>query len=124
MRRLDDALNGHNWIDGSHLDPRRGDRLFFDVQFATGSLYDLSRRRGSSIPPATLQPLIQQLVAISRLLAVQEIADATAAHGNARDLASAARELARGDASGQRPDSAIDHYGNAWDNAEDSLHRR
>jgi len=115
LHKLTDSQRSANWVDGNHLDSRLGSRVFDDHSAAADKLEDLLRQRRPPVPVATLPSLIAQLVAVDRLLAVVAISDATAAHGDARKLAQANSELAKGDATSlQKPGDAIDHYGNAW----------
>jgi hypothetical protein len=62
------------------------------------------------------------LVRADRLLAQKEIADATAAGGNARKLAQARAEMrkAAAELGKNHPGQAIEHYGNAWEKARQS----
>ncbi|HEX4680745.1 MAG TPA: SdiA-regulated domain-containing protein, partial [Gaiellaceae bacterium] len=117
VKKLTDAADASNWVDGNRLVVRGGESVFNDDQEATDKLAELIKN--STIADATLRSLIDQLVRADALLATTAIDDAVAAGtrpqqlAEARDeLAKAARALAKGN-----PADAIDHYKDAWKKA-------
>ncbi len=124
IHRLNDSLRSANWVDGNHLQTIRGSRVFADDAEAVQDLQSALKSRRPPFPVTTLPGLISQLVAADRLLAVVAISDATTAGGDTRQLAQARSELAKGDAlATSRPDAAVDHYGNAWQDAQNARRR-
>ena len=116
---LTEAVQAKYWDDASHLDPRRGDKVFDENEQAVRELAKLERECHSRIPDALLQGFIDDLVRATRLLAETAIGDAIAAHGDRRDIAKANEDLAEGnrDAAHGRPDDAIRDYESAWERA-------
>ena len=116
---LSDAVQSRYWLDASHLEPRRGDKVFDLNEQAVRALVRLKRECHSRIPDAVLQGFIDDLVRVSRLLAETAIGDAIAAHGDRKDIAKANADLADGnrDAARGRPDDAIRSYESAWERA-------
>jgi photosystem II stability/assembly factor-like uncharacterized protein len=136
VKKLTDALDPSLWVDGNRVDGQHGDRVFDRSRDAVGKLMDLLKK--GSIPAATVQSLIDELVQADRILAEGAVADAIAAPaalhrvGEAgkgpkkhdldkiaqaqQELAKAADEVAAGNF-----DNAIEHYRNAWKKAEDAL---
>jgi nitrous oxidase accessory protein NosD len=123
-KKLTDSLTPSNWIDGSHLVPKRGDHVFDDEKDAVHTLMDMQKDKNTQIPSATLQSWIDQLVSADQTLAQTEINDATTAGGDAKKLADAQKEMAKASDSLSKGkyDDAIDHYKNAWHKAEESVH--
>ena len=113
---LSEAVQSQYWVDASHLDPKKGDKVFDEDKQAVHELVRLKREGHSAIPDALLQGFIDQLVKATRLLAETAIGDAVAAGGDPRDIAKANADLAEGnqDAALGRPDKAIEDYGAAW----------
>ena len=120
-KRLASSLTPALWIDDSHLDPKRGERVFEDEKEATQKLAELRKSKKSGLADATLANWIRLLVADDRELAQTAITDAAA--GDQKSLAEAAKELAKGDAEGSagRANSAIEHYKIAWKKAQEAL---
>ena len=116
---LTEAVQAKYWDDASHLDPRKGDKVFDETEQAVRELAKLKRECHSRIPDALLQGFIDDLVRATRLLAETAIGDAIAAHGDRRDIAKANEELADGnhDAARGRADEAIQDYESAWERA-------
>jgi DNA/RNA endonuclease G (NUC1) len=116
---LTEAVQARYWLDASHLEPRRGDRVFDETEQAVRELAKLKRECHSRIPDAALQGFIDDLVRATRLIAETALADAIAAHGDGRDIAQARADLADGnrDAARGRSDDAIRSYESAWERA-------
>jgi hypothetical protein len=123
-KKLTDSLTPSNWIDASHLVPKRGDHVFDDEKDAVHTLMDMQKDKNTQIPSATLQSWIDQLVSADQTLAQTEINDATTTGGDAKKLADAQKEMAKASDSLSKGkyDDAIDHYKNAWHKAEESVH--
>ena len=122
-RRLADSLDPAYWVDAWHLSAKRGERVFEDDHEAVQSLRELLRDRKSGVADASIQLWIGALVTIDRRIAQVAIDDATAAGGNAKRLAEAARELAKAgdDLARGRQAEAIEHFASAWAKAVESL---
>jgi hypothetical protein len=113
---LTDAVQSQYWVDASHLDPRKGDKVFDKDEQAIRELVRLKREGHSAIPDALLQGFIDDVVRATRLLAETAIGDAIAAHGDPGGIAKAQADLAEGndDAAHGRPDDAVRSYESAW----------
>jgi len=113
---LEDAVQARYWDGAAHLDPRRGDKVFDEIEQAVREVAKLERECDGRIPDAVLQGFVDDLVKATRLLAQTAIADAIAAHGDPRDVAKANDDLADGnrDAARGRFDDAIRGYEGAW----------
>jgi hypothetical protein len=111
---LDPALWG---ADDNHVSEKKGQEVFDHEKKAVAKLMQLLK--GDSIPDSSLQPIVDDLLNADQFIAQTEIADATAAHGDAKKIAQAQDELAK--AADQRSkgndDKAVDHYKHAWENA-------
>ena len=99
IEELRDALDIRNWLDQTHLKPRRGEEVFDEIKDAIEKLGGLMRDR-HSIADAVLQDFINCLLEQSRLLAQTAIIDATTAQTNPRRLAEAVGESLAGDEDG------------------------
>ena len=113
---LEDAVQPRYWDGAAHLDPRRGDKVFDEIEKAVRELVQLRRECQSRIPDAVLQGFVDDLVKATRLLAETAVADAIAAHGDPRDIAKANGDLADGnrDAARGRFDDTVRDYESAW----------
>ena len=116
--KLTDSLDPSLWVDGIHLDPKHGHKVFDLDRDAVAKLMQLNKK--STIPDATLQGMIDSLVQADRILAENALADAIAASGNPHKIAQAQSQLAKAaaDLASGRFDHAIKHYGKAWKKAE------
>jgi hypothetical protein len=117
LQRLDRTLARGLWRDQRHLEPSSADQLFDDAQQAVASLQGLLRSN-SAIPSAVLRSFIQtRLMHVLRGLAAQSI-DEVAAGQPGLDRARDA--LNRGDAAvfNEQFVSAVQHYRNAWRQAQ------
>jgi hypothetical protein len=122
-RKLDKAIEDLKaslasglWLDPTHLQPQKGDRVFMETQDAVTSLEQLLRSRHSTIDAAVVQGFIERLVQADRVLASVAIDEAEAAGTNPKDILKARTELAWGDVlvQGAMYTPAIEHYENAW----------
>lgn len=113
--RLAASLAPSLWTDSNHPTSKR---VFELEQETTDALGELVHRRHASVGTAAVQGWIDAVVADDRALATIAIADA--AGGDARKLAEAQKELAKGDSEAARghANAAIEHYGNAWQQAQ------
>ena len=116
-RKLSDALTPGYWTDANHPSSKR---VFEDEKQAVQALGELLKDRDSQIADATLQGWIDSLVGLDRAMASLAIHDAAA--GDSHQLGEAAEELARGDSEAAKGhlDAALEHYGNAWQQAQKS----
>jgi hypothetical protein len=124
-KKLGDALGPKLWLDDTHVQPKGGEKVFDRLKDVVHKLQDLQKDKKSDIPDDVVQGWIDSIVSVVQTLALTEIADATAAGGDAHKLADAARELtnAADELAKGHVDQAIDHYKHAWQHAEDSLAR-
>jgi len=116
---LADSLNPSYWVDDNHLQPKKGQKVFNNEQDSVDVLAKLIKDKKSVIPDATLQGFIDRQVAADRTLALTEINEATAAHGDSHKLAQARADFQDGDnfdATG-KDDKAIGQYREAWKEA-------
>lgn len=113
---LSEALQSTYWVDASHLEPRKGDKVFDEDAQAVRELVRLKREGHSAVPDSLLQGFIDSLMKATRLLAETGIGEAVAAAGDPGDIAKANADLAEGsqDAALGRPEKAIEDYGAAW----------
>jgi len=113
---LSDALQSTYWVDASHLDPRKGDKVFDEDAQAVRELVRLKREGRGAVPDSLLQGFIDSLMKATRLLAETAIGEAGTAGGDARDIAKPNADLTEGnqDAALGRPEKAIEDYGAAW----------
>ncbi|MFL6068708.1 MAG: hypothetical protein ACJ74N_13345 [Gaiellaceae bacterium] len=121
--KLSDSLDPSLWVDGNHLDPQHGQKVFDRDREAVGKLMGLLDSKDSAIPDAALQGMIDSLVQADGILAGDALADALAGSGDAHKIAHARHELARAaaEAANGRFDDAIEHYRKAWKNAERAM---
>jgi hypothetical protein len=120
---LTEAVQAKYWDDASHLDSRKGNKVFDENEEAVRELAKLKRECHSRIPDALLQGFIDDLVRATRLLAETAIGDAIAGHGDHREIAKANDDLADGnrDAARGRADDAIRDYESAWERAQKAV---
>ena len=123
IKNLTQSLSPDLWVDGSHLDPKGGDKVFKEEQAAVKELLKLIKDKKSTIANATLQQFIDRLVEVDSKLASITITDAAAAGGNPKKLAEANKEMVKAadELAKSKPDNAIDHYQNAWKKAQKSM---
>jgi hypothetical protein len=121
--KLSDSLDVSLWVDGNHLDPKHGQKVFDREREAVGKLMGLLDGKDSAIPHAALQEMIGSLVQADRILAEDALADAVAASGDAHKLEHARHELAKAadEAAKGRFDHAVEHYRRAWKIAERAM---
>jgi DNA/RNA endonuclease G (NUC1) len=119
IQHLSRAVDPGNWIDAAHVQPKQGEKAFGETKDAVNKLRDLLKNKKSAMSDALLQSFIDRLLRATRLVAQTAINESAAAGGDPNDIAKANDELAQGDAdaSGDKPDSAVEHYRNAWQNA-------
>ena len=125
VKSLSEALDPSRWVDGNHLQAKHGNEVFDREADAVAKLQELLKDKKTAVPATTLQSLIDTLVQADQILATVAIADAVAASGDPQKIAKAQKELAKAaDALAKRHFSeAIDHYKNAWHQAEESTRK-
>jgi photosystem II stability/assembly factor-like uncharacterized protein len=118
VKQLDDCLDSNLWVDGNHITDKKGEQVFDNCKQAAHQLNDLLKK--SSIPDATLQGMIDDLVNAARILAQTAINDVQS--GDAKKLAQAQNEMAQAEAELAKGhlDPAFDHFKNAWSKAGDA----
>jgi hypothetical protein len=109
------SLAGKYWRDAMHL-TAKGKKVFDEEKIAVDKLKQIKR------PRAAVGDVIDMLVQADRKLAQTAIAEATEAHGNAKKLAEARKEMTKAAAEVRKkhPAHAIEHYRNAWEKARQS----
>jgi hypothetical protein len=125
-RKFDDAI-GHladslapaNWIDQTHLHPKRGNPAMNDEKLAVNALCEIRDARNCPVDAAVLQGFIDRIVKCDRLLAIVCIREAAKAGMNPRKVAEDLAMVAKGDrdAAAGHYGNAIEHYRNAWRHA-------
>jgi sugar lactone lactonase YvrE len=116
IKQLTDSLDPNLWIDSTHPTPKDGDKVFNKQEVAVITLADLILHQHGDISNATLQTFIDRIAKLDRVLALTAISDGVSRGADPRKIAKANNEIASGDGSAaSQPDSAIDHYGKAWD---------
>ncbi len=119
--RLSKSLKHELWIDPSHPNPKKGEKVFEDQKEAVKKLLDLIKDKKSTVPDAPLQGFVDRLVKADRDLATIAISDAQQeVQPDQKKIAKANAALAEGDAAavGGKPDKAIDDYKKAWKDAQ------
>ncbi len=135
VRDLQRSLDSELWLDGSHLDPKKGCKVFAHERRAIKglkkSLRDTEKGKKDALSPEAVLAVmasIDDLVMADRLLAlviIEEVGAAPALDDPKRqrkvdrELSKAEKELARGDEhrdSGD-PKKAVQHYRKAWQRA-------
>ncbi|MGH9316094.1 MAG: FG-GAP repeat domain-containing protein, partial [Thermoanaerobaculia bacterium] len=117
IKHLSKSLDAGLWLNEFHLQPKKGKKVFNEDKHVVERLGELIEDCGGAIPEATLQGLIDRLVAADGQLASLAIADATAAGLDSRKIAKAQKEMRRAarDIAGERFGAAIEHYQRAWE---------
>ncbi|MGZ4411664.1 MAG: Ig domain-containing protein, partial [Gaiellaceae bacterium] len=122
VKKLTASLAPELWIDGNHVDPKKGEQVFNAEKEAIGQLMNLER--GGSIPVPTLQGMIDTLDHADRILAEDALADAIAASGDPHKIADAQDELAKAadQITAGHFDDAVEHYKHAWKKSQEAVH--
>ncbi|HSS44213.1 MAG TPA: VCBS repeat-containing protein, partial [Thermoanaerobaculia bacterium] len=115
IKYLSQSLDADLWMDGNHLRPRKGKRVFNEDEQVVEELRELIGHGGGAVE-TTVRGLIDRLVSADGRLASTAIADAVAAHLDPRRIAKARREMAEAarDIAAKRFGAAIEHYRKAW----------
>ena len=135
ISNIEESLDPSFWVDDLHLDPQLGHRVFSENRHAVKELMHLLKgddgdSQISSAALAAAQAAIDDVVSADRLLAsiiLLETDGVVAVDPSRQDkvdakLAKAWAELVEGDANRDagKPDEAIEHYGEAWEYANDA----
>jgi hypothetical protein len=126
IEELQESLAAAFWIDETHVQPKKGERVFREEMEAVHELVERIRDKDSGIPGAVWQGFVDRIVKSDRLLAEVAISDAVAMGGRAKEIAKAKRELMRGDkrVAARRFESAIESYLEAWEEAQEAVGKR
>jgi hypothetical protein len=121
IEQLTKALDPSLWVDGSHLDQRKGEKVFQAEKDAVNKLRELLDDKKSTVSHSALLDLIQRLVNADQKLAAIAISDAST--GDPKDIEKAMEELTKGGerAAQGKYDDAIEHYKNAWKSANKAV---
>ena len=122
VKEITTSLDPSRWgVDDNHVSEKKGQEVFDHEKKAVTKLMELLK--GNTIPDASIQPIIDDLLNADLFIAQTEIDDATAAHGNATKIAQAQDELAKAadERSKGNYDKAVDHYKHAWEHARDAF---
>jgi hypothetical protein len=116
---LQNSLNPAYWINQTHLQPKAGNTALNEEKLAVNMLDVIMNSAGCPVDPAILQGFINRILKSDRLLAIISIQEATSAGLDAKKIAEARDEVAKGDeeAAAGRYANAIEHYRNAWRHA-------
>ena len=129
LKQIRKALSDEFWIDGAHLDSKRGKKIFDHDRHAVKELMHLLKKP-NGVSPAALaaaETAIDGLVPTDRFLAATLLNEASSAavvdHKRQKKvdkaLAKAQKELDKGDAErgAGKFEKAIYHYGKTWKQA-------
>jgi hypothetical protein len=120
---LEDAQLTPNWSGlAPAKDPGKGEHDFDGLKQVSGKLQDILKDKTSAFPPATVQQLIDTLVAAANTYAGRAIADARVRGGDAKKIADADAAFAKGVAAAGAGNlsEAFDQFKNAWRKASDA----
>jgi HYR domain len=116
IKHLSKSLDPNLWVDSAHLQPKDGEKVFQEEKETAHKLEELIKNKKSSIPDATLEALVADLVKADRQLAEVAIHEAKAAGFDSKAIQHALDEFSKAtrEASQGKSESAIEHYRNAW----------
>ena len=119
IKNLADSLDPSLWLDETHITRSHGELVFNNHKAAVQELERLLQQKHSNADDVVLQDLINHIVKSDRLLAVIAIQDAVAAGADAKKLAQAMGEVAKGDAdvADAQYEAGIAQYRDAWKDA-------
>jgi hypothetical protein len=134
MKKVTESVNPTLWsTDGNHLNTKRGEQVFDKEREAVKQIMDVTKNgKESTSVLNSLQNDIDQLVGVDQMLSSVVITDTqnaingagTSKIGDAKqDIADAQKEMskAQDETNKKNYDDAIDHYKNAWKQAEEAL---
>ncbi len=118
IEHINRSLDPDLWADDTHLDPKKGHKVFDEEKNAVGHL--------DKVTSVDVSPEIAELVDIDHDLAQTAIDDAQAGCANAKcqkEIDKANEDMAKGDADATagKPKQAIDHYKHAWEHAQKAI---
>jgi hypothetical protein len=116
IQHLSKSLDPNLWVDSAHLQPKDGEKVFQEEKETAHKLEELIKNKKSSIPDATLEALVADLVKADRQLAESAINEAKAAGFDSKAIQHALDEFSKAtrEASQGKSEGAIEHYRNAW----------
>ena len=76
IKNLTESLNLSYWLDGDHLQSKKGEKVFGETKNAVNKLRDLMKEKKSSLADGVLQGFIDRIVQIDRNLVVTAINEA------------------------------------------------
>ncbi len=120
---LTESLDPSLWIDGDHLQAKKGDKVFDEEKEAVKIFVGMLKDKDTAVPAAKLQSWIAALVQVDANLATGAINDAIALPGDAKKIDEAKQEMAKAAdelAEGHFAD-AIEHYEHAWEKAQEAV---
>jgi hypothetical protein len=122
-KKLTDSLVASNWVDDSHLQPKRGDHVFDDEKEAVQKFAELLKDKKTTMSKDDLNSWSSELVDADHNLAQTAINDAIMQGGDAKKIADAQQEMAAGQAaySSGNAAGAIEHYKKAWHDAQEAV---
>ena len=124
IRHIEKSLKDKLWVDESHIDTKRGKKVFYEEKKAAKDLMKLTRK--PNVPEEikmALSTVILKLVDADSMLARTAIDDAIAAGGKEKEIEKAEKEMVKAekDKSKAKYDKAIDHYKHAWAHAQKAV---
>jgi len=113
-KQIQASLDRPNWVGDNRLDFKKAEQIF-DLE--KKAVTDLKGIKGTA--PAAVGQAIADLVEADRIIAQTAIDDKTPG-GNAKKLAEANKEMGKAsdELAKDHPDGAIEHYKNAWKQAQ------
>ena len=128
IKQVTESIKPSLWqADGLHLNTKNGEQVFDAEKHAVNQLMDMVRHhKESQAFDSTIEKNINTLVSVDQGISSTAISDVSSGipHGDSvKDLAQAQKEIvmAAGETSVGHFDAAIDHYKNAWKQAQEVL---
>ncbi|MGH2611495.1 MAG: Ig-like domain-containing protein, partial [Rhabdochlamydiaceae bacterium] len=128
IKQVTESIKPSLWqADGLHLNTKNGEQVFDAEKHAVNQLMDtVKHHKESQAFDTTIEKNINTLVSVDQGISSTAISDASSGipHGDSvKDLAQAQKEIvmAAGETSVGHFDAAIDHYKNAWKQAQEVL---
>jgi len=120
VESVQDSLDDKLWIDGSHLDPKKGNKVFDGEKKAAHELQKILEK-DDSIDATLVQRAIDDLCAVDKSLAQTAIDDVNDPDNKKIKDANKKIDKAQTELDKNRCDKAIDNYKDAWKKAQDAL---
>lgn len=116
IKHLKASLDTTLWRDEAHLQLKSGDMVFNEEKDAVAKLRELAADKKKGLPVDQLRRAVDVLTSVDRQLAQIALDEAISRDAKPPEIRAAQAELAKGDTE-NNPESAIEHYRNAWQHA-------